>query len=72
MVRRRKRRLKGTDISFPYESSAKKLRQMLAHEVRNAIISVGHQINPNLFSKPFVKNDVIKKNNLLLKDASTL
>ena len=34
---------------------------MLANEVRNGIISIGHQINPKLFSKLSVKSNVIKK-----------
>ena len=61
IVRRRKRPLEGTDISLPCEPSVKKLRQMLANEVREGIISIGHQINPKLFSKLSVKSNVIKK-----------
>ena len=40
---------------------------MLAHEVRNGIVSIGHQINPKLFSKLSVKNNVIEQKKITVE-----
>ena len=50
IVRTRKKRLKNTDISLPCEPSVRKLCHMLAaNEVRDGIVSIGHQINTKVF-----------------------
>ena len=34
---------------------------MLVNEVRSGVVSIGHQINPKLFSKLSVRNNMIEK-----------
>ena len=46
----------------------KKIRSVLANEVKNGILSVGNQIQSKLFSIFSFKNNVIAKKNLLLED----
>ena len=67
IVRTRKRKLKDIDISLQYESSAKKLYCMLPNKVRNEIVLIDHQINPKLFSKFFVRNNTIVKEQITVE-----
>ena len=40
---------------------------MLANEVRNGIVSIGHQIKPKFLSKLFVKKNAIEKEQITVE-----
>ena len=67
VIRKKRIRIPNTDITVPIDANKKKIKLQMEEEVKSGQLSVGHLINPKVYTKYSIYNSVISKTNFIVE-----